>query len=71
MKNIDVMAADIRNEYLKATSSDKNYIICGPEFGLENVGKVAPIIHAIYGGKSSGDDLWKHLRSCMNHLGFE
>ena len=36
---IDVMAADIKNAYLQAPSSKKHYVICGAEFGLENVGK--------------------------------
>ena len=31
--------ADIRNSYLKSPTSQKNYIICGPEFGMENVGR--------------------------------
>ena len=34
LNNLDVFAADIRNAYLQAPSSQKDYIICGPEFGL-------------------------------------
>ena len=45
------MAADVQNAYLQDPSSEKNYIICGPEFGLENVGKIARIKRALYGGK--------------------
>lgn len=70
LNNIDVKAADIKNAYLQAPSSEKHYIICGPEFGLEHVGKVALIRRALYGGKSSGADFWKHLRNLMEHLGF-
>ena len=70
LNGIDVMAADIKNAYLQAPSSEKHYVICGCEFGLEHVGKVALIRRALYGGKSSGADFWKHLRSCMTHLGF-
>jgi hypothetical protein len=44
LNGLQVCAADIRNAYLQAPSSQKNYIICGPEFGLENVGKRA-LIH--------------------------
>eukprot|EP00957_Ditylum_brightwellii_P062809 4765834-Ditylum_brightwellii.AAC.1 len=33
---LDVCAADIRNAYLQSPSLRKDYIICGPEFGLEN-----------------------------------
>eukprot|EP00957_Ditylum_brightwellii_P155321 11823784-Ditylum_brightwellii.AAC.1 len=41
LNNLSVCDADIRNAYLQAPSSQKDYIICWPEFGLENVGKVA------------------------------
>ena len=71
LNGLDVYAADIRNAYLQAPSSQKDYIICGPEFGLENVGKVALIHRALYGGKSAGRDFRNHLRSCMHHLKFE
>ena len=65
------MAADIRNAYLQAPSSCKDYITCGPEFGLENVGKKALIKRALYGGKTVGRDFRNHLCSCMRHLQFE
>ena len=64
------MAADIHNAYLQASLSEKQYIICGNEFGLENVGKVSLIKGAIYGGKVVGKDFWHQLRSCMDMLGF-
>jgi hypothetical protein len=65
LNNVDVCAADIQNAYLQAPSSQKDYIICGPEFGIENIGKVALIWRALYGGKSAGKDFRNHLRSCM------
>ena len=34
---LDVMTADIQNAYLQAPSLEKYFIVCGPEFGLENV----------------------------------
>eukprot|EP00956_Cyclotella_meneghiniana_P034439 scaffold104886_cov86-Cyclotella_meneghiniana.AAC.1 len=71
LNDLDVLAADIRNAYLQAPSSEKHYIICGPEFGLEHEGKRAKIVRALYGGKVSGRDFWVHLRSCMQEtLGF-
>eukprot|EP00957_Ditylum_brightwellii_P083491 6347088-Ditylum_brightwellii.AAC.1 len=39
LNKLDACAADIRNAYLQAPSSRKDCIICGPEFGLENIGK--------------------------------
>ena len=71
LNNINVTACDIRNAYLQAPSSEKHYVVCGSEFGLEHVGKIALIRRALYGGKSSGADFWRHLRTCMSHLGFE
>ena len=67
---LDVMSVDILNAYLQAPSSEKHYIIiCLREFGLKNVGKRAIIKRALYGGKPSGSDFWRHLRSCKDFLG--
>jgi len=68
--NLPVLGADIRNAYLQAPSSEKHFIICGPEFGIENEGRVALIHRALYGGKVAGRDFWHHLRDCMGQLGF-
>ncbi|GAX21971.1 hypothetical protein FisN_16Hh038 [Fistulifera solaris] len=70
LNGVDICAADIRNAYLQAPSSQKHYVICGIEFGLENVGRVALIHRALYGGKSAGRDFRNHLRSGMLDLGF-
>ena len=67
----DVKAADIRCAYLQSPTSENHYIICGPEFGLANVGQRAVIKRSLYGGKSNGSDFWNHLRSCMYHLSFK
>ena len=71
LNGLEVFAADIRNAYLQAPSSQKDYVICGPEFGIENVGRVALIHRALYGGKTAGKDFRNHLRSCMHHLKFK
>ena len=34
LNDLDVTDADIQNAYLQVPSSDKNYVICGKEFGL-------------------------------------
>ena len=62
--------ADIKNAYLQSPTSQKHYIICGPEFGMENVGKVAIIHRAVCGGKTSGRDFRSHLRTCMDSINF-
>ena len=65
-----MFAADICNTYLQAPSSQKDYVVCGPEFGIENIRKVALIHRALYGGKSAGGNSRNHLRSCTHHLDF-
>jgi hypothetical protein len=67
---LPVIGADICNAYLQAPSSEKHFIICGPEFGIENEGRVALIWRALYGGKVAGRDFWHHLQDCMEQLGF-
>ena len=71
LNNLDVCAGDIKSAYLQAPASEKHYIVCGDEFPLEWQGRVAIIRRALYGGKSAGSDYWKHMRTCMTHLGFE
>ena len=66
-----MLAADIRNAYLQAPTSDKHDIIWVEEFGIEIFGKRALIVRALYGGKAAGRDFWRHLRSCMEFLGFK
>jgi hypothetical protein len=65
-----VIGVYIRNAYLQAPSLEKHFIICGPEFGIENEGHVALIWRALYGGKFAGRDFWHHLQDCMGQLGF-
>ena len=54
LNGIDIFATGIRNAYLQAPSSQKYFIVCGVEFGFENIGKVALIHRALYGGKKAG-----------------
>lgn len=71
MNGLPVFGADIQNAYLQAPTTEKHYIICGPEFGLENEGKKAIIVRALYGGKSVGADYWcPHVRKAMHEMGF-
>ena len=71
LNDLNVFAADIQNAYLQATSSQKDYIICGPEFGVENIGLTALIHRALYGEKAAGRDFRNHLCSCMEFLNFK
>ena len=71
LNNLPTFGADTKNAYLKAPSSEKHYIICDPEFGLEHEGRIATIFRALYGGKSVGADYWCHVKSTMADIKFE
>ena len=49
LKDKPACACNIQNAYFKTPSSENHYVICGPEFGLDNVGKHAIIVRALYG----------------------
>ena len=61
LNGLDVCMVDVRNAYLQSPTSQKYYIICGPEFGMENVGKVAIMHRVVYGGKTGGRDFRSRL----------
>ena len=71
LNGLDVFAWDIQNTYFQRLSSEKHFIICGPEFGLENIGKKSLIICALYGRYSVGADYWRHVQSTMDEMDFE
>ena len=61
LHGVPVMAADVLNAYLQAPTSEKHFVICGPEFGIENIDKKAIITRDLYGGKVARRDFWHHL----------
>ena len=63
-------AYEIQNTYLQAPSLEKDYVACGPKFGLESGGKHAIIVRALCGGKSPGADYWRQVHSAMEGIGF-
>ena len=60
LNDLDRIAEYIR--YLQSPSSQKDCIICDPEFGLETIGDVSLIHRASYTDKSAGCNLRNHLR---------
>ncbi len=70
LMGLDVMAADSQNDCLKSPSSEKHYVIFGPELGLDNVGKVEPIKQALYVGMVTRREFWHHLRRWIDFLDF-
>ena len=67
----DFMASDIRNSYLQTPTSEKHYVICGPDFVLKFFGEVALITRSIYGVKVATRDFWHPLQTCMEFWGFK
>jgi hypothetical protein len=58
LNDLDVEAADIGNAYLNAPPKEKIYTKCGPEFGPQHEGRLAIIVRALYGLKSSASS-WR------------
>jgi hypothetical protein len=65
----DVIAADVQNAYVQATSLEKYYAITGDEFG-EDKGKTALFVRALYGLKSSGDSWRAHIAHTLSDMLF-
>ena len=71
LNNLDICAADIKSAYLQALTSEKQFTLCGEESSLLMQERIVLIKRAVYGGKSADSDYWKHMRTCMKHLGFK
>ena len=61
LNGLEACAADTRNAFLQAPSSQKDCLMSGLEFGLENMDKRALIRRALCGGKAAGRDSRNHL----------
>ena len=70
LNDVDIVAADVGNAYLNAETKEKVYIITGPEFGPLDQGKVAVIVRALYGLKSSGAMWRSHFANNLRDMGF-
>jgi hypothetical protein len=69
LNNLQMWATDIGNAYLEAITSEKVYIIAGPEFGdLE--GHILVIHKALYGLRSSGARWHDRFADCLREMGF-
>ena len=71
LNGLDLWSTDIGNAYLESPTSEKVYIVAGPEFkdvGLE--GHTLVIVKALYGLKSSGLRWWEILADVLSQMGF-
>jgi hypothetical protein len=69
LNGLELWATDIGNAYLEAFTSEKVYIIAGPEFG-ELEGHILTISKALYGLRSSGARWHDRFADCIMELGF-
>jgi Reverse transcriptase (RNA-dependent DNA polymerase) len=71
LNDMDVMSADIQGAYLNAPCQEKVYTICGREFGTEHVGRIAEIVKALHGLKTSAYAWREHLSRTLRELGIK
>ena len=58
------------NAFVNATTQEKVYAICGPEFGPDREGSVVVIHKALYGLATSCERWHAHLSDTLRALGF-
>jgi Reverse transcriptase (RNA-dependent DNA polymerase) len=68
---LDVLACDVQNAYLNASTKEKNWFKAGIEFGPDNVGKLVLIVRALYGLRSSGAMWRQHMADTLTLAGFQ
>jgi Reverse transcriptase (RNA-dependent DNA polymerase) len=61
LNNLDNMSVDIQGAYLKAPCKEEVYTRCGPVFGPKHMGKIALVVKALYGLKTSVFAWREHL----------
>jgi hypothetical protein len=69
LNNLDTWATDIGNAYLEAVTSEKLFIIAGPEFG-EQQGHILIIYKALFGLMTSGLRWHDQFADVLRALGF-
>ena len=69
LNQLKMWATDIGNAYLEAYTSEKVYIIGGPEF-RDREGHILVISKALYGLRSSGARWHDRFADCVRELGF-
>ena len=69
LNGLKLWGADIGNAYLKAKTTEKVYIVAGPEFG-EREGHILIINKALYGLKSSGARWHERLFDVLWEMGW-
>ena len=70
LNNLDVLAGDIQNAFLSASTKERIFFYAGDEWGNDR-DRVVVVIRALYGLKSSALQFHNHLANTLgNRLGF-
>ena len=69
LNGLEAWATDIGNAYLEAETSEKVFVVAGPEFG-ELEGHTLVIFKALYGLRSSGLRWSEKFSLCLRAMGF-
>jgi hypothetical protein len=69
LNGLESWATDIGNAYLEAETSEKVFVVAGPEFG-ELEGHTLVIFKALYGLRSSGLRWSEKFSLCLRDMGF-
>ena len=70
MNNLSVCAADVGTAFLYGRTTEKVYVIAGPEFGPNIAGKRMVIDKGLYGLRSSSARFHEHLSTKLRNLGY-
>jgi hypothetical protein len=71
MNDLKIWAADVGNAFLHGINKEKIYIIAGPEFGPELMGKKLIIAKSLYGLKTAAARFHEHLSQKLRKMGFK
>jgi hypothetical protein len=71
LNDLELLAADVGNAYLNASTRERVYTTAGLEFGAELQGKPVVIVRALYGLKSSGAAWRAHFANTLHELKFQ
>ena len=71
LNDLDILAGDIGNAYLNATTKEKLYYHAGLEWGDHMEGTICVIVRALYGLKSSANAWRNHMCSTLTSMNFK
>jgi len=68
LNDLDILAADVQNAYLNASTKEKVWTKAGLEFGALNMGRPLKIVRALYRLKKSGARWRDHMAAMLCQL---